>query len=52
MKLRGVTLDDLDLYVALRCDPEMTAELGGPQSREGIPDKVRDDVAAVERDES
>jgi RimJ/RimL family protein N-acetyltransferase len=52
VKLRDVTLDDLTLWERLRCDPAMTAELGGPQPREGIPDKLREDVAAVEADTS
>ncbi len=51
MKLRDVTLDDERLYERLRCDPAMTAELGGPQPKEEIPGKVRTDVDAVERDE-
>ena len=52
MRLRDVTLDDEWLYERLRCDPVTMAELGGPQPKEGIRDKVRQDVAAVERDES
>lgn len=52
MHLRDVTLDDLDLYVRMRCDPVVMAELGGPLPREGVPDKLRRDVEAVERDES
>ena len=51
MKLRDVTLDDLSLYQHMRCDPVMMAELGGPLPIEGVPDKLRRDVAAVERDE-
>lgn len=49
--LRDVTLDDLDIYLRMRCDPVMMAELGGPLPREGVPDKLRRDVEAVERDE-
>jgi RimJ/RimL family protein N-acetyltransferase len=52
MRLRDVTLDDLALYERLRCDPAMTAELGGPQRPEEIPPKLRDDVADVEADRS
>ena len=52
MKLRDVTLGDLWLYERLRCDLMMTAELGGPQRKDEMPAKLRDDVAAVERDES
>jgi RimJ/RimL family protein N-acetyltransferase len=51
MRLRDVTPGDLALYERLRCDPEMMAELGGPLPRSGVPDKLRRDVAAVERDE-
>lgn len=50
MRLRDVTLDDLWLYERLRCDPVMMAEIGGPQPKEGIPSKLREDVDAVERD--
>jgi len=48
MQLRPVTLDDVALYERMRCDPAMTAELGGPVPREGIPAKVARDVADVE----
>jgi RimJ/RimL family protein N-acetyltransferase len=51
VKLRDVTLDDLALYERMRCDPVMMAELGGPLPIDGVPDKLRRDVAAVERDE-
>ncbi len=51
MKLRDVTLDDLALYERMRCDPVMMAELGGPLPSDGVPDKLRRDVAAVEGDE-
>jgi RimJ/RimL family protein N-acetyltransferase len=51
MRLRDVKLADEQLYERLRCDPVMMAELGGPQPREEIPDKVRRDVASVETDE-
>ena len=50
MKLRDVTLDDEWLWERLRCDPVMMSELGGPQPREGIPAKIREDVDAVEHD--
>jgi RimJ/RimL family protein N-acetyltransferase len=52
VRLRDVTLDDLELYERLRCDPAMMAELGGPLPKETIPDKLRSDVAAVQREES
>jgi hypothetical protein len=44
MRLRDVDLGDVDAYVRMRCDPAMTAELGGPQPRDGIEDKVRRDA--------
>ena len=50
MRLRDVQLSDVDAYVRMRCDPVMTAELGGPVPREGIEDKVRRDVADAAAD--
>lgn len=43
-RLRDVELSDVDAYIKMRCDPAMMAELGGPQPRDGIQDKVRRDV--------
>jgi hypothetical protein len=40
VRLRDVEPGDVDAYVRMRCDPVMTAELGGPLPREGIEDKV------------
>ena len=45
MLLRDVEPDDVAAYVRMRCDPVMMAELGGPQPRDGIEDKVRRDAA-------
>ncbi len=50
MRLRDVELGDIDLYVRMRCDPVMMAELGGPLPRDGIEAKVQRDVAAVASD--
>lgn len=50
MRLRDVELGDLDVYVRMRCDPVMMAELGGPLPREGIEAKVRRDVETVAAD--
>jgi RimJ/RimL family protein N-acetyltransferase len=50
MQLRDVQLGDVDAYTRMRCDPVMTAELGGPLPREGIEDKVRRDVAEAAAD--
>ncbi len=50
MQLRDVELTDVDVYVRMRCDPVMMAELGGPQPREGIEAKVSLDVATVAAD--
>jgi RimJ/RimL family protein N-acetyltransferase len=46
--LRDVQPADVEVYLRLRCDPVMMAELGGPQPRDGIADKVRRDVAAAQ----
>jgi RimJ/RimL family protein N-acetyltransferase len=51
MRLRNVERGDLDLYVALYCDPEMWRHLGGPRPREGLEDKLERDVAATAADE-
>jgi RimJ/RimL family protein N-acetyltransferase len=49
MRLRDVELGDVSVYVRMRCDPAMMAELGGPLPREGVEEKVTRDVrAAVE----
>jgi RimJ/RimL family protein N-acetyltransferase len=34
----------------MRCDPVMMADLGGPQDREWIPEKVRRDIRLVEEE--
>lgn len=47
MRLRDVELGDVDVYVRMRCDPVMMAELGGPLPREGIEAKVKSDVESV-----
>ncbi|HEX5114371.1 MAG TPA: GNAT family N-acetyltransferase [Pseudonocardiaceae bacterium] len=52
MRLRNVSLDDVEAYVRMRCDPAMMSELGGPLPREGIEAKVRVDVADAEADRS
>ena len=44
MRLRDIELGDVDIYVRMRCDPVMMAELGGPLPREGIEAKVEHDV--------
>ena len=50
MQLRDVELGDVDAYVRMRCDPVMTAELGGPLPREGIEAKVARDVREAAAD--
>ncbi len=50
--LRNVELHDVDSYVAMRCDPVMMADLGGPLPREGIEAKVARDVEAASTDAS
>ncbi len=52
MQLRDVQPGDVDAYTRMRCDPVMTAELGGPLPREGIEEKVRRDAAAAAADAS
>lgn len=52
MELRPITLDDLDLYVSMHCDPVMMAELGGPWPRDEQPAKLRRDVASMEAGEA
>ena len=44
MRLRDVEPGDVAAYVRMRCDPVMTAELGGPQAREDMAGKVARDV--------
>jgi RimJ/RimL family protein N-acetyltransferase len=50
MQLRNVELGDVDVYVRMRCDPVMMADLGGPLPREGMADKVARDVQAAAAD--
>jgi RimJ/RimL family protein N-acetyltransferase len=50
--LRDVTVDDVDAYVRMRCDPAMMADLGGPLPREGMADKVRRDAEEAAADQS
>ncbi len=50
MRLRDVEFGDVDAYVRMRCDPVMTAELGGPLPRQGIEAKVERDVRAAAAD--
>lgn len=44
MQLRDVEQGDVALYVRLRCDAAMTADLGGPRRPEDMPEKVARDV--------
>jgi len=44
MLLRDVELGDVEIYVRMRCDPVMMAELGGPLPRGSIEAKVERDV--------
>ncbi|MFI0511879.1 RimJ/RimL family protein N-acetyltransferase [Streptomyces canus] len=52
MLLRDVTVDDVDAYVRMRCDPVMMADLGGPLPRTGMADKVRRDAEEAAADQS
>jgi RimJ/RimL family protein N-acetyltransferase len=50
LRLRDVELQDLPAYLAMRCDPVMMAELGGPLPAEGMAAKVARDVADAASD--
>jgi RimJ/RimL family protein N-acetyltransferase len=50
VKLRFYSAGDLELTVALECDPEMMRELGGPVSRESAEDAHRRRVDGVKSD--
>ena len=50
LDLRPVEPDDLEVYVRMRCDPQMMGELGGPQDRSEMPAKVARDVEATAAD--
>ncbi len=52
MYLRDVQPGDVDAYVAMRCDPVMMSELGGPLPREGIEAKVLRDVDSTRSGEA
>lgn len=51
MRLRAVAQTDVDAYIAMRCDPVMMGELGGPQDPAKMPAMVARDVAATATDE-
>ena len=51
VRLRNLNEDDLALYEAIHCDPEMMEHLGGPLPWEGLADKLHRDVAATAADE-
>ncbi|MFD8477814.1 GNAT family N-acetyltransferase [Kitasatospora sp. NPDC059673] len=51
MRLRNVGLGDVGAYLRMRCDPAMTAELGGPLPAEGMAEKVRLDVERTAADD-
>jgi RimJ/RimL family protein N-acetyltransferase len=44
VRLRDVEPGDLGAYIRMRCDPVMTAELGGPLPRDGIEAKFAREV--------
>jgi RimJ/RimL family protein N-acetyltransferase len=48
VKLRNVEPGDVDLYIRMRCDPIMMAELAGPLPEDGMAAKVARDVADAE----
>jgi RimJ/RimL family protein N-acetyltransferase len=50
VRLRDVEPGDVGAYIRMRCDPAMTAELGGPLPSEGIEEKVASDVRQARAD--
>ncbi|GAA1027096.1 hypothetical protein GCM10009557_07120 [Virgisporangium ochraceum] len=50
MRLRDVERNDLEVYISMRCDPVMMAELGGPQPRERVPRQLERDLQTVRDD--
>nr|WP_203672450.1 MULTISPECIES: GNAT family N-acetyltransferase [unclassified Streptomyces] len=48
--MRNVSPADVDVYVRMRCDPVMMADLGGPLPREEMADKVRRDAEQAAAD--
>ncbi|GAA1990757.1 GNAT family N-acetyltransferase [Kitasatospora viridis] len=50
MRLRDVEHRDLPAYLAMRCDPVMMAELGGPLPPEGVERRLAKDVASAAAD--
>ncbi|CAL9644751.1 GNAT family N-acetyltransferase [Streptomyces griseomycini] len=52
MRLRNVVPGDVDAYVRMRCDPVMTADLGGPLPAEHMPEKVRRDAREAAADQA
>ena len=52
MELRYIEMDDLPLYEAIHCDPEMMEHVGGPLPREGLAEQLKRDVASTEAGET
>jgi RimJ/RimL family protein N-acetyltransferase len=48
--LRAVEPGDIDIYVRLRCDPEVMTDLGGAQPRAGMEAKLLKDIGAMAAD--
>lgn len=48
MRLRDITMADLNLYESMLTDPRMMSELGGPLPRDGLAAKLRGIVDDVE----
>lgn len=48
MQLRNISIDDLSLYESLHCDPKMMMHLGGPLSKEQMPQKLQNNLALIE----
>jgi RimJ/RimL family protein N-acetyltransferase len=52
MRLRNVTVDDLNLYIGMLCDPVVMAELGGPLPAATVREKLERDAASADADEA
>lgn len=52
VELRTIEIGDLSLYEAIHCDPRMMEHLGGPLPKEGLSEKLSQDVASTEAGET
>lgn len=52
VELRNIGIGDLSLYEGIHCDPQMMEHLGGPLPRKGLSEKLLQDVASTEADDT